>query len=54
LANKLIDKNKINEEPGNNRTANGRGVGSTDSLDKAYLTNTFLKYLIILSLNTQT
>jgi hypothetical protein len=32
LANKIIDKNKINKEPKNNRIANGRGVGSTDLL----------------------
>lgn len=32
MANKIIDKNKINKEPKNNRIANGRGVGSTDLL----------------------
>jgi hypothetical protein len=30
LANKIIDKNKINKESGNNRISNGEGVGSTD------------------------
>ncbi len=37
MANKIIDKNKINKEPKNNRIANGRGVGSTDLLDANYL-----------------
>jgi hypothetical protein len=32
LANKIIDKNKINKEPDNNRIANDGGVGSTDLL----------------------
>jgi hypothetical protein len=32
LANEIIDKNKINKEPNNNRIANDRGVGSTDLL----------------------
>jgi len=30
LANKIIDKNKINKEPENNRITNGGGVSSTD------------------------
>ncbi len=34
LANKIIDKNKINREPENNLIAQDRGVGSTDSLEK--------------------
>jgi len=29
LAIKIIDKNKINKEPKNNRITNGGGVGST-------------------------
>jgi len=32
LANKRIDRNKINKESKNNRIANDRGVGSTDLL----------------------
>jgi hypothetical protein len=32
LANKIIDKNKINKESKNNRIANNGGVGSTDLL----------------------
>ncbi len=34
LANKIIDKNKINNESRNNRIANDGGVGSTALLDK--------------------
>jgi len=30
LATNIIDKNKINKEPKNNRITNGGGVGSTD------------------------
>jgi len=30
MANKIIDKNKINKEPRNNRITNDGGVGSTD------------------------
>jgi hypothetical protein len=32
MVNKIIDKNKTNKEPKNNRIANGGGVGSTDLL----------------------
>ena len=34
MANIIIDKNKINKEPMNNRIANDGGVGSTDLLGK--------------------
>ncbi|MCP4373968.1 MAG: hypothetical protein GY797_38565 [Deltaproteobacteria bacterium] len=39
MANKIIDKNKINKEPKDNRIANDRGVGSTD----------FVRHLIVTS-----
>ncbi len=32
MANKIVDKNKINKEPKSNQTAQDKGVGSTDSL----------------------
>jgi hypothetical protein len=40
MANKIIDKNKINKEPKNNRIANDRGVGSTDLLGILFIYNT--------------
>ncbi len=36
MANIIIDKNKINKEPRNNRIANDRGVGSTNLLGFLY------------------
>jgi hypothetical protein len=34
LANKIIDKNKINKEPKDNQIANDEGVGSTEFVRK--------------------
>ncbi len=50
MANKIIDKDKINKEPENNRIANVRGVGSTDLIlikekKKKMYNGVYLEYL---------
>ncbi|MDR4504106.1 MAG: hypothetical protein MRK01_04835 [Candidatus Scalindua sp.] len=47
MANKIIEINKINKEPVNNRIANDGGVGSTDLLDEAAIAENRIPKFII-------
>ncbi len=50
MANKIIDKNKINKEPKSDQTAQDKGVGSTDLKQDTRKTFTIRKILFFMFL----